>query len=313
MVLTGEGSDEILGGYDIFKEVLIRRFWARNPESTWRPSLLQRLYPTLPLSPAKAKFYLETFYKVDLDQTDAYYYSHMQRITTTSKVKSYLTREVREQIGGYDSLQAFAGALPEDFARWHHLSRAQFLEARSLLSGYLLSSQGDRVTAANGVEGRYPFLDHRVVEFAARIPPNYKILGLKEKLVLKKAMSKELPPEILKRVKQPYMAPDSNSFVQPDSPSYVQDLLSEEAVKRTGLFNPHMVEKLKEKCTKLFHAHLSFKDNMSFVGILSTQILVDQFIEGYRPERPLSAQECTVWHDESSTQTDSHRSETGIL
>ncbi len=300
VVLTGEGSDEILGGYDIFKEVLIRRFWARNPESTWRPSLLQRLYPTLPLSPAKAKFYLETFYKSDLDQTDAYYYSHMQRITTTSKVKNYLTREIREQIGGYNPLQAFAGGLPEDFARWHHLSRAQFLEARSLLSGYLLSSQGDRVTAANGVEGRYPFLDHRVVEFAAKIPPIYKILGLKEKFVLKKAMSKELPPEILKRVKQPYMAPDSNSFVQPDSPAYVLDLLSEDAIKRAGLFNPLMVEKLREKCTKLFHAHLSFKDNMSFVGILSTQILVERFIRHFDSAPPLSRESYRTWHDESS-------------
>lgn len=300
VVLTGEGSDEILGGYDIFKEALIRNFWARNPESAWRPALLQKLYPTLPLSPAKAKFYLETFYKDGLAQTDSYYFSHMQRITTTSKVKSFFTKEVKEQVGGHDSLQAFSRDLPSNLGRWHHLARAQYLEARSLLSGYLLSSQGDRVTAAHGVEGRYPFLDHRVVEFATRIPPNHKLLGLKEKFVLKKAMRKELPREILQRVKQPYMAPDSNSFVQADSPAYVREMLSEDAIRRAGIFNPVMVAKLQEKCTKLFHAHLSFKDNMSFVGILSAQLLADQFLHRFEQPLPLEKADYRTWQDQTN-------------
>ncbi len=299
VVLTGEGSDEILGGYDIFKEALIRNFWARNPESTWRPALLQKLYPTLPLSPAKAKFYLETFYKDGLSQTDSYYFSHMQRIATTSKVKSFFTKEVKERIGSYGSLQSFGQDLPSNLNRWHHLARAQYLEARSLLSGYLLSSQGDRVTAAHGVEGRYPFLDHRVVEFATTIPPNHKLLGLKEKFVLKKAMRKELPKEILQRVKQPYMAPDSNSFVQADSPAYVKEMLSEDALKRSGVFNPLMVGKLQEKCSKLFHAHLSFKDNMSFVGILSAQLLADKFIHNFEQPRSLTRQEYRTWQDQT--------------
>jgi len=300
VVLTGEGSDEILGGYDIFKEALIRNFWARNPESLWRPALLQRLYPTLPLPPAKAKFYLETFYKEGLSQIDQYYFSHIQRINTTSKVKSFFTREVKVQVGGHDSLTSFSHDLPGNFGRWHHLARAQYLEARSLLSGYLLSSQGDRVTAAHGVEGRYPFLDHRLVDFAATIPPSHKILGLKEKFVLKKAMAGELPREILQRVKQPYMAPDSNSFVQKDSPTYVREILSASALQQSGLFNPVMVAKLQEKCTKLFHAHLSFKDNMSFVGILSTQLLADQYILNFRSTRALTRDEYQTWHDESS-------------
>jgi len=300
VVLTGEGSDEILGGYDIFKETLIRSFWARNPESTWRPALLQRLYPTLPLSPAKAKFYLETFYKDGLSKSASYYFSHIQRIVTTSKVKSFFTKDVKERIGSYDSLQSFGHDLPGNIDRWHSLSRAQYLEARSLLSGYLLSSQGDRVTAAHGVEGRYPFLDHRVVEFAANIPPNHKILGLKEKFVLKKAMSKELPSEILKRVKQPYMAPDSSSFMQPDSPAYIKEMLGESSLQKSGLFNPVMVAKLQEKCTKLVHAHMSFKDNMSFVGILSAQLLADQFIDHFAVSAPLAQADYRTWCDESS-------------
>lgn len=297
VVLTGEGSDEMLGGYDLFKETIIRRFWAKDPDSNWRPMLLKKLYPTLPLSQAKARFYLETFYKAGLSDYDKYYYSHMPRINTTTKIKEFYSDDVKTQIGNYDSLSAFDKNLPEAFYRWHHLARAQFLEARSLLSGYLLSSQGDRVTAANSVEGRFPFLDHRVAEFAATIPPKYKILGLKEKYTLKKAMKNELPAEILKRVKQPYMAPDSNSFFQADSPGYINETVSAEAIAKTGIFKPEYVGKLVEKCGKLSHAHLSFKDNMSFIGILSTQLLVDRYINNYKPAEPLPRDRFKTWFE----------------
>ena len=298
VVLTGEGSDEILGGYDIFKETLIRHFWAKNPESSWRPSLLSRLYPTLPLSGARAKIYLETFYKAGLSETDKYYYSHMPRINTTTKIKDLFEIDVKNAIGSYNSLESFARDIPKTFNNWHQLSRAQFLEARSLLSGYLLSSQGDRVTAANSVEGRFPFLDYRVVEFASQIPPWHKILGLKEKFTLKKAMRKELPTEILQRVKQPYMAPDSNCFFQKNSPAYIEEILSPEAISRNGVFNSLHVEKLKDKCSRLSHAHLSFKDNMSIIGVISTQLLYDQFINNFKIPKPLDKGEYKIWLDD---------------
>jgi len=299
VVLTGEGSDEILGGYDIFKETLIRNFWARNPESKWRPLLLKKLYPTLPLSGARAKFYLETFYKAGLSKTDEYYFSHIPRINTTTKIKDYYTENIKKSLKGIDSLNAFGTNLPDNFKKWHHLLRAQYIEARSLLAGYILSSQGDRMGSANAVEGRFPFLDHRVVEFAAKIPPIYKIHGLNEKFALKKAMQAELPREITNRVKQPYMAPDSNSFVQSDSPHYIEELLSEKKITSDGIFNSKFVDKLKDKCSRLSHAHLSFKDNMSYIGILSTQLLVDQFINNFPNIKPLERNDYKNWIDHS--------------
>jgi asparagine synthase (glutamine-hydrolysing) len=301
VVLTGEGSDEILGGYDIFKETLIRKFWAKDPDASWRAALLRRLYPTLPLSAARAKFYLETFYKAGLSETDKYYFSHIPRINTTSKVKDYFTDAVKDELRGYDSICVFERHLPANFHRWHHLVRAQYLEAASLLSGYLLSSQGDRVTAGHAVEGRFPFLDYRVVELGTRIPPWHKILGLREKLVLKKAMRDELPREITARVKQPYMAPDSNSFVQPDSPEYIGRALSDENVRRAGIFNPSYVVKLKDKCAKLYHAHLSFKDNMSYIGVLSTQLLIEHYTDRFQPAEELGRESFKVWHDHTSS------------
>lgn len=301
VVLTGEGSDEILGGYDIFKETLIRRFWARNPDSAWRPALLKRLYPTLPLSGARAKFYLETFYKAGLAKLDEYYFSHIPRINTTTKVKDYFTSDVCRELGDYDSVASFGTDLPDRFLSWHHLCRAQYLEARSLLAGYLLSSQGDRMGMAHSVEGRFPFLDHRVVEFAATVPPWHKLFGLNEKYILKKAMAPELPPEITARVKQPYMAPDSNSFVQPDSPEWIGDILSESSLKTCGLFNPEAVAKLREKCSRLKHAHMSFKDNMSLLGVLSTQLLVQQFVNDFPMPPDPGRAAFSVWHEENRT------------
>jgi asparagine synthase (glutamine-hydrolysing) len=300
VVLTGEGADEILGGYDLFKETLIRKFWARNPDSAWRPMLLKKLYPTLPLSGARARFYLETFYKAGLSQADAYYFSHIPRINTTTRIKDFFTDDARAAIGDYDSIASFGDDLPEDFDKWHHLSRAQFLEVRSLLSGYLLSSQGDRVAAAHAVEGRFPFLDHRVIELGCRIPPWHKLFGLKEKYVLKKAMRAELPKEITQRVKQPYMAPDSNSFFQDKRPAYIGEMLSEANLKKSGVFNADFVARLIDKCSRLSHAHLSFKDNMSFIGILSTQLLLNRFIEQFTMPEPLSVEVFTVWKDEST-------------
>ncbi|MFH2049657.1 MAG: asparagine synthase (glutamine-hydrolyzing) [bacterium] len=299
VVLTGEGSDEILGGYDIFKETLIRSFWARNPESKWRPLLLKKLYPTLPLSGARAKFYLETFYKAGLNKTNEYYFSHIPRINTTSKIKDYFTGDVKDSLRGINSIDSFGDNLPENFFQWHHLLRAQFIEAKSLLAGYILSSQGDRMGSANAVEGRFPFLDHRVVEFAANIPPLYKIHGLNEKFVLKKAMQAELPPAITNRVKQPYMAPDSNSFVQPDSPAYISKMLSEKRLSSDGIFKVEFVNKLKEKCQRLSHAHLSFKDNMSYIGILSTQLLIDKFINNFPAIKPMERSNFKIWVDKS--------------
>ena len=299
VVLTGEGADEIFGGYDIFKETLIRKFWAKDTDSAWRPMLLKKLYPTLPLSGARAKFYLETFYKAGLSESDKYYFSHIPRINTTVKIKDYLVDDIKAQIRDYRSLDVFGTDLPEGFARWHHLVRAQYIEVKSLLSGYLLSSQGDRVAAANSIETRFPFLDHRVVEFAAKIPPKHKIFGLKEKYVLKKAMMNELPAEIIERVKQPYMAPDSNSFFQDDSPAYVAEMLSDNVIKRSGVFIPGYVAKLNAKCRKLSHAHLSFKDNMSIIAILSTQLLIDQYIDNFKPAEALDKGAFKVWHDDT--------------
>ena len=263
VVLTGEGSDEILAGYDIFREARVRRFVARDPGSRMRPHLFRRLYHYLPGLQSQSAEYLSAFFGVGNDRLDDPLFSHRPRFRATAQTKLFYSEDLRDALAGCDAAATLAETLPERFARWHPLHQAQYLETRHLLPGYILSSQGDRASMANGVEGRFPFLDHRLVEFAATIPPEMKLRGLDEKHILKRAARGLVPGSIAARSKQPYRAPDSESF---RDATYVAAALTD----RTGLFNPVAVEKLAQKARR--GAMTGFRDNAAFVGILSTQL-----------------------------------------
>jgi asparagine synthase (glutamine-hydrolysing) len=277
VVLTGEGADEVLGGYDIFKEAKVRQFWARNPASAWRPALLKRLYPYLDLTSAQSAAYLKEFFGVGLDRPDDPFFSHLPRWMTTAQCKLFLSEDLRRQIEG-SAVERFRDALPAGISRWHPFNRAEYLEARSLLPSYLLSSQGDRMLMANSVEGRFPFLDHRLIAFANALHPRYKMRVLREKHLLREAMRADLPPSILQRPKQPYRAPDAAAFLQGDVPDYVNQLLGRECLAGYGYFDPEKVGRL---VAKLRRARVNAaRDNMAFVGVLSTQLWHRQFVEG---------------------------------
>jgi asparagine synthase (glutamine-hydrolysing) len=277
VVLTGEGADEVFGGYDLFKEAKVRRFWARQPQSVRRPQLLRRLYPYLAGLQGQSPAYLGAFFKVGLDQPDDPFFSHRPRWANTAGVVRFLSDDLLDSLAGYDPIEDMQASLPPDYFGWHPLSRAQYLETAHLLPGYILSSQGDRVGMAHAVEGRFPFLDHRVVEFAAALPPRMKLRGLTEKYLLRRSVQGDLPAAIAWRPKQPYRAPDSQCFFGSDPPDYVQDLLAPAAIARTGYFDPRSVEKLVRKC-RAGNA-VGFRDNMALVGILSVQLLDHFFIQ----------------------------------
>lgn len=286
VVLTGEGADEVLGGYDIFKEAKVRDFWARQPESAWRPLLLKKLYPYLPAFQGQSRFYREAFFSGGLDGKSDEFFSHRPRWEMTAKNKVFFSPEVRRAIEGASPEAMMRLAMPAAFRSWPVVARAQFLETRGLLAGYILSSQGDRMAMGNSIEGRFPFLDHRVVEFAASLPLHYKIRAINEKYILKKCMAPYLPQRIVKRSKQPYMAPDSKSFFNgARQDGYVEELLSDRKIAEYGYFNPRAVGMLVGKCKK--GAAIGFKDNMALVGILSTQLLHRLFVEEYRVPKGL--------------------------
>jgi asparagine synthase (glutamine-hydrolysing) len=277
VVLTGEGADEILAGYNIFKENKVRRFWAKDPDSQMRPLLLERLYPYIPGLSSGA--YLRAFFGRGLDATESPFYSHAVRWSTTARIQRLLLHQSElglNERNGHDGQIP----IPPAFDEWPDIGQAQYLEMSIFLSQYLLSSQGDRMAMAHSVEGRFPFLDHRLVEFCNRLPPALKLRGLTEKWLLKQLGRKLVPTDIWQRPKQPYRAPIHRSFFGDDAPDYVAELLSERAVRDAGLFRPDAAARLVRKAR--LNTRLSEVDEMALVGILSAHLVHYRFVETFQ-------------------------------
>jgi asparagine synthase (glutamine-hydrolysing) len=276
VVLTGEGADEMFAGYDLFREAKVRRFWARQPESTSRPRLIERLYPYLERSPAAQQAMARRFFGRELHRYREPGFSHDPRWHAAAALKRLFSGEQREATKGTDVVARLVSRLPPEFSEWTPLSQDQHLEITTLLPGYILSSQGDRMLMANSVEGRFPFLDRDVMELAARLPPRLKLKVLDEKYIVKRVARGLIPDEVVRRKKQPYRAPDAACFVADDSPAWVREVLREDHVRSAGVFEPRAVAQLFEKCRSARDAALSNADNMALVGVLSTQLLHEQ-------------------------------------
>lgn len=277
VVLTGEGADEVFGGYDIFREAKIRSFWARQPESKCRPLLIGKLYPDIFQDNPRAKQVVQSFFGGGLSNVDDPFYSHLVRWNNTSKIKTFYSDTLRQSIGSYSGLEDLYGRLPQSYSQWDYLSKAQYFENTLFLSNYLLSSQGDRVSMANAVEIRPPYLDHRIIEFMGRVPSKLKIKGLNEKYILKEVFRGSVPDRILMRPKYPYRAPIKESLFTEMGP-VIDRYLSPECIRETGLFDASKTTMLINKLRNSRHANEL--DNMALAGILSSQIIYDQFVSG---------------------------------
>ena len=276
VVITGEGADELLGGYNIFKEAIIRQFWAKEPMSVYRPMLLKKLYPYLQQLQSKNGFGLRQFFGYKLEEIDSPVYSHLLRWHNTSHIKNYFSKETKKELNEYNPVDEFVEKYGKKLQGIDLLSRAQWIEMNLFMSGYLLSSQGDRTAMAHSLEGRYPFLDYRIIDFCMKLPPKYKMNGLNEKFLLKKIMNGKLPHQIVQRNKQPYRAPISKSFITENTYGYMENHFSEESVRSAGYFDFDKVTMLINKLKS--GTQVSEIDNMALIGILSTQLLYSFFV-----------------------------------
>lgn len=289
VVVTGEGSDEMLAGYDIFREAKVRAFWGRDPSSAKRQRAAELLYPWMERSPGKAPAFAQAFFSRNTDLADPAL-SHRPRWDATKALKGMLTPDFAMPPGTPPCDEELLRRLPSGSEGWDPLSRAQWLELTTLLPGYILSSQGDRMLLGNSVEGRFPFLDPNFMRFAHALPAWQKLFVLDEKHILKREFADLVPPSIINRPKQPYRAPDASSFFGPHGTEWVADLAGEAAVAEAGVFNPRTVKALFAKCAAVGGMKMSNTDNMRVLGVLSTQLAHSQFIKGggsgFGPDRP---------------------------
>lgn len=220
---------------------------------------------------------LKMFYGYKLEDTENPLYSHLIRWNNSNHIKKHFSDMLKTESNGYSPLDDLIMKLPDEFDKWGGLEKSQWLETYIFMSGYLLSSQGDRMAMANSVEGRYPFLDYRVMEFCNSLPTNYKLNGLTEKYLLKKLMKNRIPESIVKRSKQAYRAPINSTFFVKDPPEYIKLMLTPEYFKKVGIFNADSVSVLLAKAEKT--GITSEVEDMVLTAVISTHLLYNQFIE----------------------------------
>jgi asparagine synthase (glutamine-hydrolysing) len=294
VVITGEGADELFWGYDLFKEVSLRELHRTDPErAQW---LIEGLYPHLGPAgarrgPAWRRFLLET------GSADDPLSSHLTRAAATSTVRALYRPELTPEAGG--SLERLRAELPAGFDRWSSLERAEWLEIKTLLEPYLLAAQGDRMAMAHAVEGRFPFLDHRVFAHAAGLPAERKLRGLDDKVALRELAADLLPAEIATRPKQPYRAPEVDPFFAVGAPDWVEENLSPAALAETGIWDPDRVAGLLRRCRA--GRATGVREGMALVGVLSTQLWHGAFCGAGAKSYPAETAEPRVRVDRSSS------------
>jgi asparagine synthase (glutamine-hydrolysing) len=298
VVLTGEGADELLSGYSVFKEDALRRFWARNPTSAMRPALARRLHPEIAgADGTRGTEMWARFFGRDLHAVDHPFYSHLIRWQNTAWAQRMLAPEWRATaptvagtgtIGLDPATAELLEDMPVGFAGWTPLARAQWIEIATFMSSYLLSYQGDRVAMAHGVEVRYPFLDPEVIAWSARLPGRLKMPGLRDKVSLRRLASRSLPETIWNRPKQPYRAPMASALFGPAAPDYVRELLGETAVERFGVLDPKATRVLTARAFDRQGHMAGEREEMALVGALTLQGLAQAYLVDF-PARAASA------------------------
>jgi len=244
-VITGEGSDELFGGYPAFKRDMILHGLKDEPEAVrleyqrlmdesnrlFRGAILAEQHLSHPAFESLCGF------------TPSWIQPWM---ATLELARPLLHPDLRAELADYDPIAAIAAAIrPEAVARRHPLDIAQYTWSKTQLEGQILNWGGDRVDMANSMESRPAFLDHHLAELAARIPPRHRIHNNVEKWVLREAVRGVLPEVLYKREKFAFMAPPAHTDDRKQR--RLQELLdthaSPAAVREAGLLDPAAVQR----------------------------------------------------------------------
>jgi len=229
VVLTGEGADEVFGGYTwlhgerLLRHIAVLPAWARQraAETLRRLGIGPRLVRLLATPP-----------EASLEQ-----YRALIGPSGLADGTRLLSPEFRGEGAGSDAEMDVA--LPDGFAGWHPFCQLQFFEMTVRLPSYI-ERHLDRTAMAHSLETRVPFLDHEVMALASEIPPRFKQKWTTEKDILRRAMAGVLPRAIARRRKQGLLAP-VHAWMQHGVPESVAEAIAPDALRKTGYFDPATV------------------------------------------------------------------------
>jgi asparagine synthase (glutamine-hydrolysing) len=237
VLLTGEGSDELLGGYTWYptQRALAPLFALPRALRAWpaRIPAIRRRWPGA-----------AGLLAGDSAMSFARYTRSITHLPGEAGPQRALSEDVLAALDR-DGPVDDAPPLPAEFAAWHPFAQLQYFDLKHRMVDAVVQGL-DRATMAYSVEARVPFLDHHVVEYCARIPPWVKMRRLTEKHVLRRAMAGILPPEIAWRRKFAMNVPVPR-WLQGELPPELESLLSDAALAEAGLFSPAKVRALRER------------------------------------------------------------------
>lgn len=276
VVLSGEGSDELFCGYDLFKLAAIAQSQASGAAGDVESAELDQILHR------QADFGRTTgraYYEQDTDKASDPLSSHLTRWSSAYRITRYLAPPLRVGLSFDAVLDGVRDRLPAEYEDWTSVERAQYLEITYFFPTGGLGSQCDRPYGAHGVQPRFPFLDEDVVDFALTLPMESKLDGPQEKVVVKRAVAEWVPRQITDRVKQPFTAPEGNTLRSVEGTEILDRYLDPASVLEVGIFDAERVAWL---VAKIRRGRTSFHDDLALLWILSVQVLAAAF----PPSRP---------------------------
>ncbi len=281
VVLTGEGADELMGGYDCFRADKMRRMLDRPGLRFLRPVVYQQLYKWLKMPAGAVDIMLDNQMACrDIKQSyggilppwyDVWSAVGIDRQQLLGSSGRHV-RPVSDAPDGFDAL------LPDDLDRLHPLDAGILLEQATRLPSWILLI-ADRAAMAESVESRVPFLDHDVVEFIASLPPSHKMQGLQEKAVLRRATRSLMPSALNERRKRPFYTPIREWFFSSSAPDFVEEALAPESIRDSGLFDAGLVGQYRREIRAVpDHTMMRNRLEWTLLLILQTQILHKYFV-----------------------------------
>lgn len=260
VVLTGEGADEILGGYAWYRQDKLLRPFAHLPLRV-RRLLLRVRPPTAWWTRQMTELFLAP------RQMGLPRFRAMQGSGDSWSDLDLLAPDLHAQLLQYPG--ELPMRWPDEFRRWSSFQQLQYFDLKIRLPEFVNHSL-DRASMGWGLEARLPFLDHELADLCARMPVNLKLRGLEEKHILRRALRKTLPAEIVGRRKHGLGAP-TLQWWQQDLPAFAAQALSKECLQRTAYFNPDAV-----RCVLERHRHGQGKYGRHLTALLAVQLKFGQ-------------------------------------